>query len=174
MLKQLKQRNQGFTIVETLIVLGIAGMIMLVVFLAVPSLQRNQRNTARRTDASRIAAAANEFVTNNSSGTLPSTTVHSGAILTTAGNLSGFGTITAQAADAVPCAIGSFATGRLTICTSATVTFTAPAAGQEGLILATGAQCNGSGAISTGSARQMAVLYSQETSGAPTFGCLNI
>ena len=33
--------KKGFTIVETLIVLAIIGAIMLVVFLAVPALQRN-------------------------------------------------------------------------------------------------------------------------------------
>ena len=50
MLQNLKKRNQGFTIIEVMIVLAIAGLIMLIVFLAVPALQRNQRNTARKQD----------------------------------------------------------------------------------------------------------------------------
>lgn len=59
------KRQQGFTIIEVLIVLAIAGLIMLIVFLAVPSLQRNSRNTQRSSDAARIAGAINECLGNN-------------------------------------------------------------------------------------------------------------
>lgn len=62
MLKKVNQK--GFTIIEVLIVLAIAGVIMLVVFLAVPALQRNSRNTQRNSDASQITAAVNECLTN--------------------------------------------------------------------------------------------------------------
>lgn len=65
MLNKLKQRKQaGFTIIEVLIVLAIAGLIMLVVFLAVPALQRSQRNSARNSEASRISAAVTECLSN--------------------------------------------------------------------------------------------------------------
>jgi prepilin-type N-terminal cleavage/methylation domain-containing protein len=36
-----QKRQQGFTIIEVLIVLAIAALILLIVFLAVPALQRN-------------------------------------------------------------------------------------------------------------------------------------
>lgn len=58
------KREEGFTIIEVLIVLAIAGLIMLVVFLAVPALQRNARNTQRNSDASLIAAAVSECLSN--------------------------------------------------------------------------------------------------------------
>lgn len=64
MLKKLTKENKGFTIIEVLIVLAIAGLIMLIVFLAVPALQRNSRNNARNNDASRISAAVTECVAN--------------------------------------------------------------------------------------------------------------
>ena len=64
MLDRIKKDNKGFTIIEVLIVLAIAGLIMLIVFLAVPALQRNQRNTARNNEASRISAAITECVAN--------------------------------------------------------------------------------------------------------------
>lgn len=65
-----KLRNQkGFTIIEVLIVLAIAGLIMLIVFLAVPALQRGQRNNARNADASRIAAAISECIANRNGQT---------------------------------------------------------------------------------------------------------
>lgn len=46
----------GFTIIEVLIVLAIGALIILAVLLAVPALQRNQRNSAIKSDASKIAA----------------------------------------------------------------------------------------------------------------------
>jgi|AntRauTorckE6833_2_1112554.scaffolds.fasta_scaffold00335_9 prepilin-type N-terminal cleavage/methylation domain-containing protein len=60
-----KLNRDGFTIIEVLIVLAIAGLMMLVVFLAVPALQRNSRNSTRQNDAARMAAAINECITNN-------------------------------------------------------------------------------------------------------------
>jgi prepilin-type N-terminal cleavage/methylation domain-containing protein len=66
-----KLNNKGFTIIEVLIVLAIAGLIMLIVFLAVPALQRNSRNTQRNSDASLIASAANECLSNRN-GTIAS------------------------------------------------------------------------------------------------------
>ena len=57
MLNKIKKDNKGFTIIEVLIVLAIAGLIMLVVFLAVPALQRSSRNTQRTADATRLSAA---------------------------------------------------------------------------------------------------------------------
>jgi prepilin-type N-terminal cleavage/methylation domain-containing protein len=72
MLQKLKERKgqDGFTIIEVLIVLAIAGLIMLVVFLAVPALQRNSRNTQRNNDVASIVGAMNEYI-NNSGGQLP-------------------------------------------------------------------------------------------------------
>lgn len=64
MLGKLQRDEKGFTIIEVLIVLAIAGLIMLIVFLAVPALQRNQRNNARNNEASRVATAINECLSN--------------------------------------------------------------------------------------------------------------
>ncbi|MCY4088787.1 MAG: type II secretion system protein [Candidatus Saccharibacteria bacterium] len=61
-----KDKNQqGFTIVEVMIVLAIAGLILAVVFVAVPALQRNQRDNARRNDAAYIRTQLNQMVANN-------------------------------------------------------------------------------------------------------------
>ena len=62
--QQLKKKSEGFTIIEVLIVLAIAGLIMLIVFLAVPALQRNSRNNARNNDAAKVAAAVTECLSN--------------------------------------------------------------------------------------------------------------
>ena len=66
----LKKTNQkGFSIIEVLIVLAIAGLIMLIVFLAVPALQRNSRNQARQSEASVFATSVNDCITNNNGKT---------------------------------------------------------------------------------------------------------
>lgn len=65
-----QRKGTGFTIIEVMIVLAIAGLILVIVFLAVPSLQRTSRNTQRKDDASAALAAVNEYATNNG-GQLP-------------------------------------------------------------------------------------------------------
>lgn len=78
MLKQLKKRMDGFTIIEVMIVLAIAGLILLIIFLAVPALQRNSRNTQRKNDVSAILGGMTEFA-NNNSGALPDSWATTGA-----------------------------------------------------------------------------------------------
>ena len=65
-----KQSCSGFTIIEVIIVLAIAGLILLVIFLAIPALQRHARNNARKTDVIALAASIAEF-RNNHSGQVP-------------------------------------------------------------------------------------------------------
>lgn len=67
-MKNLKTKQQGFTIIEVMIVLVIAAVILLIVFLAVPALQRNSRNTQRKNDAAAALAAVNEWSNNNNGG----------------------------------------------------------------------------------------------------------
>jgi prepilin-type N-terminal cleavage/methylation domain-containing protein len=58
------KREEGFTIIEVLIVLAIAGLILLIVFLAVPALQRNSRNNARNNEASRLSSTVTDCLAN--------------------------------------------------------------------------------------------------------------
>jgi len=59
-----KRKDSGFTIIEVALVLAIAGLIFLVVFLAVPALQRNQRNDAIRRDIAFVAEAMSSYQSN--------------------------------------------------------------------------------------------------------------
>jgi prepilin-type N-terminal cleavage/methylation domain-containing protein len=70
MLNKIKKSNKGFTIIEVMIVLAIAGLILLIVFLAVPALQRSSRNTQRKNDTTQISAAIANFISNNG-GSIP-------------------------------------------------------------------------------------------------------
>ena len=60
------KNKKGFTIIEVVLVLAIAGLIFLMVFIALPALQSSQRNTQRRNDISRFLTAVNDFQSNNS------------------------------------------------------------------------------------------------------------
>lgn len=57
--------KEGFTIIEVVLVLAIAGLIFLMVFVALPALQRSQRDTQRRDDLARLATAITQYQTNN-------------------------------------------------------------------------------------------------------------
>ncbi len=65
----------GFTIVEVMIVLAIAGLVLAMVFIAVPALQRNARNTQRRADLGGLRAQIDTWTSNNGSK-LPETQAH--------------------------------------------------------------------------------------------------
>ena len=57
--------KKGFTIIEVVLVLAIAGLIFLMVFVALPALQRSQRDTARRDDMGRFISQLASFQANN-------------------------------------------------------------------------------------------------------------
>ena len=64
------QKEKGFTIIEVVLVLAIAGLIFLMVFIALPALQRGQRDTQRKNDLSRLNTALSSYQSNNR-GALP-------------------------------------------------------------------------------------------------------
>ena len=65
MTKQNIKSKEGFTIIEVVLVLAIAGLIFLMVFVALPALQRSQRDTQRRNDLSRLGTALTQWQTNH-------------------------------------------------------------------------------------------------------------
>lgn len=71
----MKKQHQpkGFTIIEVVLVLAIAGLIFLMVFIALPALQRSQRDTQRRDDMARFSSQLSQYMANNN-GNVPSTT----------------------------------------------------------------------------------------------------
>lgn len=60
-----KKQQQGFTIIEVVLVLAIAGLIFLMVFLALPALQRSQRDSTRRSSVSYFASQVAQYQANN-------------------------------------------------------------------------------------------------------------
>ena len=72
MLKQKTDSRRGFTIIEVVLVLAIAGLIFLMVFLALPALQRSQRDTERRNKLGEFRTQLVQYQSNNR-GRVPST-----------------------------------------------------------------------------------------------------
>lgn len=155
MLSKLKKNNKGFTIIEVLIVLAIAGLILLIVFLAVPALQRNSRNNQRNSDASKIGAAVSDCLGNKN-----------GQI----GSCDSLAEVQAVGLD----------TTKIQQLSTIVITAGAPAAPAAGVLNTINvgwiAKCNPAGdAVITGTARQAAAVYRVEDTGsAGVVRCIDI
>lgn len=64
------KQQRGFTIIEVVLVLAIAGLIFLMVFVALPSLQKGQRDAQRKTDLSRVQVQMQDYL-NSTKGAAP-------------------------------------------------------------------------------------------------------
>jgi prepilin-type N-terminal cleavage/methylation domain-containing protein len=179
MLSKMKQHNKeqsGFTIIEVLIVLAIAGLILLIVFLAVPTLQRNTRNSSRKADAGRIATATGSFISNNN-GTLPATAADADSIYADAGTpgvLKGLGGVI------LPVATGQLVANKISVKavplgSTGTQPVLTPATG-DAVGLIPGGSCTSSNTsglgtgtvvIGYGSASSTAIIYTVETASPP-------
>ncbi len=71
-MKRKTNSQTGFTIIEVILVLALAGLIFLMVFIALPQLQRSQRDAARKDDMMLFVEAVKKYQGNNR-GTLPTT-----------------------------------------------------------------------------------------------------
>lgn len=68
------KNKSGFTIIETVLVLAIAGLIIVMAFVALPSLWASQRDADRRANVMNFVSALKTYQTNNSRGALPTGT----------------------------------------------------------------------------------------------------
>ncbi len=174
--------QQGFTIIELMIVVAVAGLIMIMVFLAVPALQRNQRNTARNNDAKRISAAVVSFISNHNLR-LPSgsSNADSRFLYTKVGNMGQFKFATAYQTNTTS-ASSAWQNGKWVVASPASGNIAAPTTGSSGLIrsdsvlIASGYRCGARGAATRVGGRSTAVLYTLETSKDQvfTFNCIQV
>lgn len=75
------KNKKAFTIIEVVLVLAIAGLIFLIVFRALPGLQRSRRDTTRKNDLSAMAAALEDYASNHD-GKYPANPTAGSAITT--------------------------------------------------------------------------------------------
>ena len=83
---RMKKDRRGFTIIEVVLVLAIAGLIFLMIFVALPALQRSQRDAQRRNDISLLLTKIMNYQTNNR-GALPTNTPAENSAQVTTANL---------------------------------------------------------------------------------------
>ncbi len=191
--------NSGFTIIEVLIVLAIAGLIMAVVLLAVPGLQRSQANTAAKTDASHIAAAVSTWSSNNN-GIVPTSNTQLSDIYNNVGALSklvepgtqpppptAFNSANLNGAASTSSTISSgwylgseSVSGAGTLLLASAITSYSPFPWV--VVIDPGVTCQNASNTATlsgpslvltaGSQSNIAILYTSQTSGAPDWNCL--
>lgn len=162
MKSKLQTKEKGFTIIEVLIVLAIAGLILLIVFLAVPALQRNSRNTQRKNDVSNVLAAFSEYVSNRNGKVPPVYDATDGEFQNAAGDADGSGT---------DVKLGFYQNTDITYASGNTA-ITTPAVGT--LYINSGAKCNAAGNNFGGtgaSSRNVAVIYTIENQGGNQIIC---
>ncbi len=158
MLKKInKTKSEGFTIIEVIIVLAIAGLILLIVLLAVPALQRSARNTAIKNDSSALAAGISDFESNNN-GAVPTKEVNtSGSISIQNATIASGATAKIQGADSI-----NGSTGTVTFPIKTRPVIANVSAGS--IYVDTGESCPQNNIVST-STRAFAVYYWTETPG---------
>ena len=159
--------TKGFTIIEVVLVLAIAGLIFLMVFIALPALQSGQRDQARKNDVSSIASAVNTY-TGNNRGQWPTTNTLTGSTTgePTNGKFGGY-------SEAVSTNTISITVQSAVITTSTNVTVT------EGQIIITKqSRCSAAGkatngdpfyTVNRGTARQFSVITYVEAGGGTAF-----
>jgi prepilin-type N-terminal cleavage/methylation domain-containing protein len=173
-MNKLAKLNKGFTIIEVVLVLAIAGLIFLMVFIALPALQSGQRDTARRQDVGSVATAVNSFISTNRNR-LPSSGADLGSYTAGTGKWSSFmepvsGGITAVAVSAAPS--GTTVPTNLGMATQTNGRYL----GDGRAVVQFGARCGTSTAgtnavqrFTRGTARQYVVVTLLETGGGTPF-----
>ena len=148
------KQNKGFTIIEVVLVLAIAGLIFLMVFIALPALQRNQRDSARKSEVGTVASAITSFQSNNR-GKVPA------ADATFAKYVDG----TANAAGTVITLPSGTTLSKTARPAAASATTSAPitAATTDNAVFVIGAKCDVDNKVFTGTARQAAVIIQLES-----------
>ena len=151
--------NKGFTIVEVLIVLAIAGAILAAVLIAVPALQRSGRNSTARTAAQQLVSGVQEYEQANG-GSAPT------GMTPSAGSAQWNGAVGTQP-------VTSTISGTITPSSVSSGVVAAP--GQGKVVAYIGYLCNSSnsGASSSGAtANNIAIIYPIENGGATVMGCI--
>lgn len=152
----MKKSQKGFTIIEVALVLAIGALIFLVVFLAVPALQRNQRNDARKRDISNVVDAVASYTGNNPGQVIKAATVYKDGKAISGTGLGDYLDVLSTNTDEV----------EVKASTVKPNTFVANGGDENRpnkIWVLTGAKCNGPSDIQKGSARSAAVIGSNET-----------
>lgn len=151
-------KEKGFSIIEVVLVLAIAGLIFLMVFIALPALQRNQRDQARQTEVGTIVSAINTYMGSNN-GQMPTSANRVAGIVS--GNA---GSNALESGTTVRLISYSTASGNVT--RADTVAGTNRSVGTDEILIVTGSKCpttlSDTAVLTAGTRRQSAVYANLE------------
>ena len=154
--------KKGFTIIEVVLVLAIAGLIFLMVFIALPNMQRSQRDTQRRNDYSAFSTAITTYITNNN-GKMPTLSSNLDKTMLNSNGTDHYGN---------DYQIGLVVCSGSGVCTTdKTKIKTEPTSSEYHVILYTNAYCDGSDVMYKSGSRNFAILGAIENT--PEYYCLS-
>ena len=151
------KRRSGFTIIEVSLVLAIAGMILMLVFIALPALQRTTRDTQRREDMASFISAIKKYQ-NNNRGALPTTTGWNDFSVKYTNDFKDPSGGTNYVVEAVDCG----ASTKDALCTGAASYADVDFPNNYKITVVLGATCDGESAKKADNPRRVAVLYKLE------------
>ena len=157
------QTRKGFTIIEVVLVLAIAALIILMVFIAWPALQRTQRDQARKNDVALIGSVIGTYKSNNK-GELPGICALNKLLVKQGTSIYG-------ASD------GCTAPAEAPSDSSVTVMSGSGDAATEDIdkvYYIQKGRCDGNKAKRDGSTRQAAIIYAVEANGTPMGQCQDV
>lgn len=169
-------KQKGFSIIEVVLVLAIAGLIFLMVFIALPALQRSQRDSARQNEVGTVVSAIGTYQSANN-GRLP-TTANALAKVITGNDSSVPGDNTAGELES-GARLYFFGTHQTNFTANLDTQPTADAViTMDEITVVRGAKCvigdgGGFGGLERGSSRQAAVLAVQEIGNTGAIYCKN-
>jgi prepilin-type N-terminal cleavage/methylation domain-containing protein len=150
-----QKKEQGFTIIEVMIVLAIAGLILAIIFLAVPGLRRNANNNSRRNDVTHFLGLMNEYAANNQ-GSIPTA----------------FANGTGAAAGTMYLNNEKFSIMTMPPAAPAAVPGALPTPALDTLLIYTPATCSGNTPISGGGSRSYVGYFEVEGAGGNVAQCI--
>ncbi len=151
----MKKSQKGFTIIEVALVLAIGALIFLVVFLAVPALQRNQRNDARKRDISSVVDAVASYTGNNPGKTVAEGDAYKNGKADSTKDLGKYLDTLSTNTDTVTVKSGAT--------TASTPTSFGDSTRPNTIFVYTSAKCSDSANIAKASSRSVAVIGAMET-----------
>ncbi len=157
-------RNQGFTIIEVMIVLAVAALILIIVFIAVPSVERDSRNVERKDDAAFISSQRQLYDEN------------SGAVMAAGQGTCPGGGVFASFCQYIDSGLAYYVPADITVINNGyTPPTSLPTLTVDTVYTETYLVCNDTGTAATttnASPTQTVVMYALESAGGPVDQCI--
>lgn len=157
------KNKKGFTIIEVSLVLAIGGLILMMVFIALPTLQRNQRDAKRREDVLLLLENIKKYQQDNR-GALPSVAddlagYNGNSFTDPSGGDYGVKIVACE---------GGVDGGLCKDETNNEITTLqglGPSSGGRTMLVITQARCNGQEVVASSNPRRVAIIYKLEVAG---------